>query len=149
MAEVTAVAEREIAAPAERIRGLLADYTEARPKILTEHYSEYEVRSGGTGAGTQVHWKLQATSKRVRDCLIDVSEGADGALVETDANSSMVTTWKVRETGEARSVVVITTSWQGAGGIGGFFERTFAPGGLRKIYDEMLAKLDELASAAS
>ena len=35
----------------------------------------------------------------------------------------------------------MTTSWEGAGGIGGFFERTFAPGGLRKIQHELLENL--------
>lgn len=42
---------------------------------------------------------------------------------------------------EGRSRVVVTTVWDGAGGIGGFFERTFAPKGLGRIYDEVLAKL--------
>ncbi|MQA08340.1 MAG: SRPBCC family protein [Pseudonocardiaceae bacterium] len=149
MAEVKAVAEREIAAPAERVHAVLADYTTSRPKMLTAHYSEYEVRAGGTGEGTQVRWKLQATSKRVRDCLIEVTEPERGTLVERDANSTMVATWKVAQTGDARSIVSITTTWRGAGGIGGFFERTFAPGGLRKIYDEMLGKLDDLVAAAA
>lgn len=149
MAEVKAVAEREIAAPAERVRAVLSDYLESRPKMLTEHYSEYEVRAGGTGAGTQLRWLLRPTSKRVRDCLIDVTEPQAGTLVERDANSTMVTTWRVVESGEARSLVSVSTTWQGAGGIAGFFERTFAPGGLRKIYDQMLGKLDELTAAAS
>ena len=35
----------------------------------------------------------------------------------------------------------MTTTWNGAGGIGGFFERTFAPKGLARIYDALLAKL--------
>ncbi len=36
----------------------------------------------------------------------------------------------------------MTTVWNGAGGIGGFFERTFAPKGLARIYDAVLARLD-------
>jgi len=140
MAKVTAAAERTIDAPADRVRALVADYAETRPKILTEHYRDYEVVEGGTGAGTTVKWKLQATSKRVRDVAASVSEPEEGTLVETDANSSMVTTWTVRPSGE-RSIVRIETSWQGAGGIGGFFEKTFAPGGLRRIYDGVLGKL--------
>ncbi|GHE98303.1 polyketide cyclase [Amycolatopsis deserti] len=143
MAKVTASAERTIDAPAEKVRALVADYAETRPKILTEHYRDYEVVEGGTGAGTKAKWKLQATSKRVRDVAASVSEPAAGTLVETDANSSMVTTWTVRPAGE-RSVVRIETSWEGAGGIGGFFEKTFAPGGLRRIYDGVLGKLAEL-----
>lgn len=147
MAQVKANTQRSIAAPAERVRTALADYTGTRPTLLTEQFSEYEVRAGGTGAGTTVHWKLAATSKRVRDCLIAVTE-ADGNLVETDQNSSMVTTWTVTPEGalpnsEARSTVSVETSWNGAGGIGGFFERTFAPGGLRRIYDGVLANLDK------
>jgi hypothetical protein len=53
----------------------------------------------------------------------------------------MVTTWRVTPAGEGKSLVVVTTTWQGAGGIGGFFEKTFAPKGLGRIYDELLAKL--------
>jgi uncharacterized protein YndB with AHSA1/START domain len=141
MAQVTATAERTIAAPADRVRQALADYASTRSKLLTEQFSEYEVREGGEGAGTVVHWKLAATSKRVRDCLLTVTEPAEGKLVETDANSSMVTTWSVTPAGES-SAVSVTTTWNGAGGIGGFFEKTFAPGGLRRIYDGVLANLD-------
>jgi hypothetical protein len=61
--------------------------------------------------------------------------------VEKDANSSLVTTWRVAPAGEGASLVTITTTWNGAGGIGGFFERTFAPKGLTRIYDGVLAKL--------
>ncbi|MET9800652.1 SRPBCC family protein [Streptomyces sp. NPDC006368] len=141
MAQVEATTERVIAADAETVFDALADYQGTRAKLLPEHFSEYEVREGGDGEGTLVHWKLQATSKRVRDCLLDVTEPTDGRLVEKDRNSSMVTTWTVTPAGEGRSKAVVTTVWNGAGGIGGFFERTFAPKGLARIYDEVLAKL--------
>lgn len=143
MAQVKATTQRSIAAPAQRVRTALADYIGTRPAMLTEQFSEYEVREGGTGAGTTVHWKLAATSKRVRDCLIAVTE-PEGNLVESDQNSSMVTTWTVVPDGEGRCTVSVETTWNGAGGIGGFFERTFAPGGLQRIYDAMLAKLDNV-----
>ena len=143
MGKVTAIAERTIDAPADKVRELVADYAETRPKLLTEHYRDYEVTEGGAGAGTKAHWKLQATSKRVRDVAATVSEPKPGTLVETDANSSMVTTWTVAEAG-AGSLVRIETSWDGAGGIGGFFEKTFAPSGLKKIYDGVLGNLAEI-----
>lgn len=95
MAQVEATTERIIAADAETVFDALADYTGIRGKVLPEHFSEYEVREGGDGEGTLVHWKLQATSKRVRDCLLEVTEPTDGQLVEKDRNSSMVTTWLV------------------------------------------------------
>ncbi|MBW8794933.1 MAG: SRPBCC family protein [Streptomyces sp.] len=141
MAQVEATTERVVAADAETVFDAIADYSGTRAKLLPEHFSEYEVREGGDGEGTLVHWKLQATSKRVRDCLLEVSEPTDGELVEKDRNSSMVTTWRVTPAGEGKSRVVVHTTWQGAGGIGGFFEKTFAPKGLGRIYDAVLGKL--------
>ncbi|MDX3577138.1 MULTISPECIES: SRPBCC family protein [unclassified Streptomyces] len=141
MAQVEATTERVVAADPEKVFDTIADYSGVRAKLLPEHFSEYEVREGGDGEGSLVHWKLQATSKRVRDCLLDVTEPTDGELVEKDRNSSMVTVWRVTPAGEGRSRVVVTTTWDGAGGIGGFFERTFAPKGLGRIYDAILANL--------
>ncbi|MFF4604828.1 SRPBCC family protein [Streptomyces sp. NPDC001339] len=141
MGQVEATTQREIAADPEDVFDALADYSGMRGKLLPEHFSEYEVREGGDGKGTLVHWKLQATSKRVRDCLLEVDEPTDGQLVEKDRNSSMVTTWVVTPAGEGRANVDVTTTWNGAGGIGGFFERTFAPKGLGRIYDTILANL--------
>jgi uncharacterized protein YndB with AHSA1/START domain len=141
MAQVEATTERVVAAKPDDVFDALADYNGTRAKLLTEHFSEYEVREGGDGEGTLVHWKLQATSKRVRDCLLEVTEPTDGELVEKDRNSTMVTTWRVTPAGEGKSRVVVTSTWNGAGGIGGFFERTFAPKGLGRIYDLVLDKL--------
>jgi uncharacterized protein YndB with AHSA1/START domain len=142
MAQVTARAQRTIEAPADRVKAALTDYETVRPQILTEHYGDYRVESGGQGAGSRVHWTLQATKKRVRDQLVEVSEPAADRVVERDANSSMVTTWTVAPAGEARSTVTVETTWNGASGIGGFFERTFAPKGLARIHDGVLANLD-------
>jgi hypothetical protein len=52
----------------------------------------------------------------------------------------MVTNYTVAPAGTG-STVTVKTSWQGAGGIGGFFEKTFAPLGLRKIQAEVLENL--------
>jgi hypothetical protein len=144
MGQVNADASRDVAGEPEAVFAALADYAEVRPKLLTEHFSDYEVREGGTGEGTLVHWRLQATKKRSRDCLLAVTQPAEHTLVETDRNSSMVTTWTVVAAGDGRSRVNVNTRWEGAGGVGGFFEKTFAPSGLRKIYDGVLARLDEL-----
>ncbi|MFF3742704.1 SRPBCC family protein [Streptomyces kronopolitis] len=141
MGQVEATTQREIAADPESVFDALADYSGTRQKLLPEHFSEYEVREGGDGKGTLVHWKLQATSKRVRDCLLEVDEPTEGQLVEKDRNSSMVTTWVVTPSGEKRTKVTVTTTWTGAGGIGGFFEKTFAPKGLGRIYDVLLDNL--------
>jgi hypothetical protein len=147
MSEVVATAERVVRAPVEQVRAALADYAGTRPRILPEQFSEYRVEAGGQGAGTRVHWRFAATSKRVRDQLIEVTEPRDDSLVESDANSSMVTTWTVVPVDAGVSTVRVRTTWNGAGGIGGFFERTFAPKGLRRVYDSMLERLDAELSA--
>jgi len=142
MSQVVATAERVVRAPAEQVRAALADYEGARRRMLTEQFSDYRVESGGQGGGTRVHWRFAATSKRVRDQLMTVTEPVAGSLVESDANSTMVTTWTVHAGAAGVTTVRVRTIWDGAGGIGGFFERTFAPKGLRRVYDEMLRRLE-------
>ena len=94
---------------------------------------------------TAVRWAGRATPKRVRDQLVVVTEPTADSLVESDANSSMVTTWTVLPADAGVSTVRVRTPWNGAGGIGGFFERTFAPRVMRRMYAEELAKLDAYA----
>ena len=148
MSEVVTTAEHVVRAPAERVIAALADYDGARRRIMPEQFSDYRVESGDQGEGTRVHWRLAATSKRVRDQVMEVTQPSPEILVERDANSSMVTTWSVSSADAGVSTVRVRTTWNGAGGIGGFFERTFAPRGLTRVYTEMLERLDrELAAA--
>jgi hypothetical protein len=147
MSQVVATAEGIVRAPAAEVTRALADYETVRPRILPVQFSEYRVEAGGQGAGTVVHWKFAATSKRVRDQLLDVTEPAPGSLVETDRNSSMVTTWTVLAADAGVTTVRGRTTWDGASGIGGFFERTFAPKGLARVYADLLARLDAQLAA--
>ncbi|NLV78556.1 MAG: SRPBCC family protein [Rhodococcus sp.] len=139
MAQVSASSSIQLAAAPEKVLEALADYETVRPRILSEQYRDYRVVSGGRGDGTVVHWILQATEKRQRDVQATVSVSGS-TITETDANSSLVTTWSVVPNGTGSTVVTLT-QWNGAGGIGGFFEKTFAPIGLRKIQQQVLANL--------
>lgn len=139
MGLVTATESTEINATPDAVMAALADYSGIRPEILPEQYRDYAVISGGNGDGTVVHWILQATSKRSRDVKASVSVAPD-TVTERDANSSMVTTYTVRPSGSG-STVSTTTTWDGAGGIGGFFEKTFAPKGLNRIQAVLLGNL--------
>ncbi|ALG83470.1 SRPBCC family protein [Gordonia phthalatica] len=141
MGQVTATTNLAIDAAPEAVSAALADYTTVRPQILPANYRDYRVEAGGTGAGTVVHWILQATEKRQRDVLADVTVSGD-TITETDRNSTMVTTYRVTAAGTG-SQVVVTTTWKGAGGIGGFFEKTFAPKGLNRMYTELLGNLQK------
>ena len=139
MGQVSASRTVLIDATPEAVLAAVSDYATVRPRILSSHYRDYQVLEGGKGAGTVASWTLQATEKRVRNVKASV-DVAGHTIIEKDANSSMITNWTVAPAGRGSSVTV-KTSWQGAGGIGGFFEKTFAPLGLRKIQAEVLANL--------
>jgi hypothetical protein len=138
MATVTARASKAVNAPPERVLAFLRDYREARPKILTDNYSAYRVEQGGAGNGTIVAYHFE-TPRRGRDYRLRVEE-SDGTVRERDEFSSFVSVWSVAADG-AGSTVTLEGSWTGAGGIGGIFERLFAPRVLARIYGEILDRL--------
>ncbi len=139
MGQVSAASTVLIDAEPAAVLAAVADYQTVRPKILSGHYSGYQVLEGGQGAGTVATWKLQATKSRVRDVKATV-DVAGHTVIEKDANSTMVTNWTVAPAGTGSSVTTKTT-WTGAGGVKGFFEKTFAPLGLKKIQAEVLDNL--------
>lgn len=137
-------AQRVVEAPAKDVYGYLADMREHHPNFLPPAFSDFTVEAGGVGAGTITRFKVQA-GRRVREYRMQVSEPEPGrVLTESDMNSSLVTTFTVEPRGEG-SLVKITTGWQGAGGVGGFFERLFAPPVMRRLYQDELQRLDTYA----
>lgn len=145
MAKVMASAEREIDAPADEAYGYLADMHQHQ-RFLPPEFSGFEIEQGGVGAGTITRFTMTAGS-RTRNYRMEVSEPVPGqTLVETDTGSSLVTTFNVTPRG-GKSLVSITTTWDGASGIGGFFERIFAPRALRRLYLDELDRLNAYAAA--
>ncbi len=146
MGTINVSAERSVGAPAETVYGYIADHNEHHPKFLPPSFSDFKVESGGVGAGTIVTFKVTA-GRRTRDYRMQVEEPEPGrVMVERDTASSLVTTWTVTPAGDHCNVRIATT-WEGAVGIGGFFERTFAPRVMRGIYEDELGRLDEYARA--
>jgi uncharacterized protein YndB with AHSA1/START domain len=144
MAKIVVSAERVIDAPADTVYGYVADMRDHHPHYLPPAFSDFRVESGGVGAGTITRFKVTAGG-RSREYRMRVDEPEPGrVLTESDTDSSLVTTTTVTPRGGA-SVVQISTSWNGAGGIGGFFERTFAPRAMRPIYADELDRLDAYA----
>ena len=144
MATIRVSAERAIDAPADAVYSYLADHREHHRRFLPPAFSDFEVESGGVGAGTVTRFKVTAGG-RTREYRMEVAEPEPGrVLTESDMNSSLVTTFTVTPEGGS-SRVTISTTWEGAGGIGGFFERLFAPRVMRKIYEDELRRLNEYA----
>jgi hypothetical protein len=145
MAKINVSAEGAVAAPAETVYGYLADMREHHPHFLPPAFSDFEVESGGVGTGTVTRFKVTAGG-RTREYRMAVTEPEPGrVLQENDTNSTLVTTFTVTPSGESASAVRIETSWDGAGGIGGFFERLFAPRVMQGIYRDELDRLDTYA----
>jgi uncharacterized protein YndB with AHSA1/START domain len=143
MAKVEASAERTIDAPADAVYGYLADMNQ-HPRFLPPAFSDFQVEEGGVGAGTVTSFMITAGGRK-RAYRMRITEPAPGrTLVESDTNSSLVTTFNV-EPQDSRSLVRISTSWDGAAGIGGFFERTFAPRALRRMFLDELERLNTYA----
>jgi hypothetical protein len=65
-------------------------------------------------------------------------------LTVSDTGSSLVTTTTVAPQ-DGASLVRISTAWDGARGIGGLFERLFAPRVMRAIYSDELERLNAYA----
>jgi hypothetical protein len=144
MSRIHVEAERVIDTKPEIVYAFLTDYRDRRPLILPPNYVDYAVEQGGRGAGTIIRYTLRA-ARRERPYRMRVEEPSKGkVLLERDMGSSLVTTWTVTPAATNRQTrVSITTEWEGGTGVGGFFERTFAPTGLRRIYVDMLDRLAE------
>jgi hypothetical protein len=141
---IEVAAERQVGAPAPVVYGWLADYADHHHRFLPGAFSDYAVESGGVGAGTVVAFSVTAGG-RTRAYHVTDSEPEPGrVLQESDSGSSLVTTFTVTPGGDT-STVCIASNWTGAGGIGGFFEKRFAPKVLRKLYLEELDRIDAYA----
>ena len=144
MAPISVSAERTVGAPAPEVYGYIADHREHHQHFLPPAFSDFQVESGGVGAGTITRFKLTAGG-RTRQLRTQVTEPEPGrVLTESDTLSSSVTTWTVTPEG-TDCQVRISTTWQGAGGVGGVFERLFAPRVLRRLYADELSRLDVYA----
>lgn len=145
MGTINVEQEGAVGAPADLTYRLIAD-DEHHQKFLPDGFSDFQTLEGGVGTGTVHRFKVEAGG-RVRDYFMRVDEPQPGRVItETDQNSSLVTTFTVTPTGDTCTVKIETT-WQGASGIGGVFERTFAPKVMRKMYADELGRLDEYARA--
>lgn len=140
MSAITVEQEGGVGASAELTYRLIAD-DEHHQRFLPAGFSNFKVLEGGTGAGTLHSFTVRAGG-RTRGYTMRVDEPEPGRVItETDQGTSLVTRFTVTPSaGTCR--VLIATSWDGASGIGGLFERLFAPRVMRRMYADELARLD-------
>lgn len=144
MAIIHVSGEGLVDAPPQDVYIYLADLREHHPRFLPPAFSEFKVESGGIGAGTIFTVRMSAGG-RGREYRMQVAEPEPGrVMTESDMNSSLVTTFTV-EPQDGGSRVRIESGWEGAGGVGGFFERLFAPRVLRRVYADQLQRLNAYA----
>ena len=144
MARMQVSAERTVDAPADTVYRYIADMREHHPRFLPPAFSDFQVESGGVGAGTVTRYKL-TVGGRTSEHRVTVAEPEPGrVLTESDAGSNAVTTFTVVPEGGA-SRVRINSAWDSAGGINGVLERVFAPRMMRAVLTDELGRLDAYA----
>jgi len=138
-----------IAAPAERIYGIIRDYHHGHPSILPKQFSNMHVEEGGVGAGTKVHFDVTVLGQTQHFVAL-VSEPEPGrVLVEKNVEpTESVTTFVVEpENGGSAASVTIRTELAQKGGIAGRIERYMTARVLQSIYAAELKKLSDHATA--
>src|SRR6478672_5247783 len=97
MPEIYVRAEREVAAPAERVYRILSDYRHHQ-RVLPDAFSDFRIEQGGVGAGTVVSYKVTAggVTQFHRDTVAEPELGH----ILTEANDKgKVTTFTVTPVG--------------------------------------------------
>ncbi len=143
MSEIQVSAHRLIAAPAERVYRILADYRQHHPRILPPAFSGFTVEQGGVGTGTVIRFDV-TIGGRTQGYHQRIDEPERGrVLQESDIDGDRRTTFAVTPVG-AESHVSIQTTWP-ASGVRGLVERLVAPRLLRPLYRDELDRLDHYA----
>jgi hypothetical protein len=146
--EVSAAAQ--IAAPADRIYGILADYRNGHPHILPPPFTGLTVEAGGVGAGTRIQCGMRVFG-RVQTFRAEISEPYPGrVLVERIIGERpSVTTFTVDPVDAGNCRVTISTDVHAPSGLRGAIERFMTARFLRPIYVAELRKLEEFAHSST
>lgn len=142
----TVKASARMAAPADVVYGIIADYRHGHPHILPKQYFEWlEVEQGGRGEGTVIRFQMRVLGQ-MRVLRAVVTEPEPGRiLVETDTSGAgPVTTFTV-EPEESGSRVTFSTELTSAGGPLGLLERFVLKRILRRIFARELEQLGRVA----
>ncbi|HEU5315360.1 MAG TPA: SRPBCC family protein [Chloroflexota bacterium] len=142
------VAEKIIEAPAPVVYHLISDYAEHHREppqgFLPDAFSDMVVERGGVGEGSVVRWTSSLGGRR-QTMTASISEPEPGRVM-VERGDGVVTTFTVEPAGDRRARVRFDTVLE-AGGLQGLMIRLFAPGMLRPVYAQELARLEQHAQA--
>jgi hypothetical protein len=144
MTDISVSTESTVAAPAERVYRILADYERHHPHILPPAIHDLVVEEGGVGEGTVIRFQttLGGRTQRYRARIGEPEPGK--TLQEDDLERDLVTTFTVTPEG-SESRVRIESMWS-TPGLRGIVERLLAPRMLRAVYAEELLRLNRYAA---
>jgi hypothetical protein len=140
---------RFVAAPADHVYSILADYHTGHPSILPARvFEELTVESGGQGDGTVIRFGMRSFGK-LRWSRAAVDEPEPGRVLRERVldDKGIVTVFTVDRVEAHRSEVTIETTWTPTGA-GALFERLVAPPFLKRVYVEELGNLEKVATGA-
>ena len=144
----TISATAEIAAPADRLYGLIADYHDGHQRILPKPpFVSLDVEQGGVGAGSHIRVVMRVLGRN-QTFRATVAEPEPGRVLVETTDTGMITTFSVvphaNQAAAATTVTIATTMTVRAGIVGKlqawFFSRLLQP-----IYVKELAHLAAVA----
>jgi hypothetical protein len=139
---VSVEGERNVDAPMERVWALLRHYRVARPRLLSEPFSDYRVQERGDGAGTVIAYRLRV-GRHQREHVIAVQEPVPGRVLrDRDRASALVSTWTLTPGGEGERTVVRLAVAPRDPRISGWLARARARRALRRLCDQPLEHVD-------
>jgi len=140
----TVEASAHINAPADRVYGIIADYSpEGHPSILPAPFKNLVVEKGGYGAGTVIRFEVHAFGTVTR-CRAFVTEPQPGrVLVETNVEpTESPTTFTVVPSSDGGcDVTFVTEATTQRSGLMGRLERFMSARFLRTLYADELKLL--------
>jgi uncharacterized protein YndB with AHSA1/START domain len=136
-----------IAAPPERVYGIVADYHAGHPRILPKEMHDLVVEQGGVGEGTVIRFQMTLFGRTatLRGVVTEPEPGR--VLVESYPQNGNVTTFTADPVDGGRATrMTISTTMQGSGGVRGAIERFLIPRALRPVYVDELGRLAAVAT---